>query len=667
MHARTATLAADAPRSHAARTIFAMHYRRALLPLALVCYGIFLVIVATIFIAERASGKYAAGLAEVMNAIATALPLLVAAPAGSVTFSRPFKDQHIYFFHSLPISRSRQWLVMTAASLAALLTVSAGFLLLRPALVDAITTADAAAFLFALLAFFAAGACFSLAIRNSVAAILAGVVFLAVFVFLTAVMTVLPRAAFEQTWLKNIAVLDVVKSAPFLATTSTFVVLQLLLSFIFYRLGEMALLKTQVRNTAIVVAVAVATIVTVVPAARAVSAARAETNLRGVEASPDGRYLAALYSNRQYPWLRSLHITDIDRGTVIEKRIDGLAAWWWLNNNRLAVAVRDLPGWRRLGLLIPQSDEVQLLAPDGARLTRWHRRGAHIDDIDETRQLIATNQSGAASVGRLDADGSVHELFGGSAEQVIFRGDFVYFRNEQSKSRLVRTDTGAELPWIHTAQKQEFPTVFRGTVYSSGDAAAAAVEQRMPLPRRAGEQVWYATYTGWARDLRTLYGSVNHADGTAALYCLPDGETTWRLVADRVIVTGRWWSGRQTLSIRFRPPDRALYMTAAASGEDVWMHDPQSGKTTLVYHVPAAKSPASVSFRDALPFPTIDVSTGDRLIARFTADGVPVAFRLPDERILALRADGTVVRLSPDGRQARVYTPDGRLVKRIPL
>lgn len=685
---------ADAPHRHAARAIFLMHYKRTLLPLALGCFGVLPVLAGVMWIARRFDRVES--IVDIVTIAAAVLPLLVAAPAGGSAFSKPFKDQHILFFHALPMSRAKQWLLIVMSSAAALLTVIAGMCVVRPALLSLVTVTEAAIYLAIVGALFVSGTCFSLVIRNTVAAVIVSVITLPVTFTILVLASSLPMRTFAESaaWGRDSfsadrlgAFFQVVSAVVVLSIFGVYVIALLLLSLAFYVRGEITLLKTQIVNFGIVVVTALAIVVAGVPLANAIGASTSPYTLTSFTVSPDGRYVAQTDSRSAFPYRARLRITEIDSGKRVERRIDGIVRQWWIAPNRLAVTLCDLPRIGRLGALLPQSDRIVTVTPQGDRVSEWHRPRTTFSERRPTQSLVGVRDGKNVMVERVDAAGNVAELLQGRGEEVLFGEDIVYF-DDPGHPRILRVSSGEELPWTRNATKNEIPRTIRGVVYSHPDFAATALERETPLPRAAGEGVRYVV-GDTLRDRRNLYGVVIHAAGNGALYVLRDGTRSWALVAGDIVLdppltpAPRHWRAdentttpdlvfRGCYSLAFHPRrDVAFYVVNGS----VFAHDAANGTTKTLFAGDGGAQFRLAIFNDWLTS-AMDtaslfiVAKGEGVRARFDLTGGEIVPQTHRGVLLVRRADGSEVRHDNDrsGHDLVVlYAPDGRLLRRLVL
>jgi hypothetical protein len=572
--------AARPARAHAARPLFLLQFRRTLLPLAAVCYGVYAVLVAAWWVLARQGTIREQDIPDLFHWLALSLPAFAAAPTGGAAFSKLFKEQHILFFHSLPFPRGRQWLTMMLANAAALLATLGGFFIIRPAIVSVLTPRMAANYAIGIATLFAAGACFSLLVRNAVGVYVAALAGITGYTSAVIALLAMSEKEFNSRGSHRAPalalLLDGTSQSAAAVLVAAFIVAMLLLSLHFYRRGEVALLKTQVANIAKVVVTLAAILLIGAPLLNAAIAARGERDIR-YEISADAHYAAFVTAPWDYPWRSRLRIVDLSNGaTLVDRREPGIVMMRWAGNH-LLLGRREVASLRRLGTLLPPHDAVEVLAPDGTRLTRISHAGLRFTDLlvkDEAHYLAAWESGGKGAVDAIDAKGSSSEIVHGPAGNVYLGRDFAYFADLALGSKMFRLN-GTELPWRRIETRDsEVPLVVRGVGYGSIRIAAQLIDAATPLPRKAGESIHFALSP--MRSIDHVYAVTGHADGTAALYELPVGESAWRLVADGIQLPQFF---RTDLILR-QPPtltiSNRLAMAAWVARDGVYVHGPHT-------------------------------------------------------------------------------------------
>lgn len=652
-----------------------LHLKRTLFPLLVVSYGIFFMFVLGSSLARHGAGRFdAKQIGDLLDSIAGSLMLLVALPVGTAPFSRAFKEQHIVFMHALPISRTRQWLLLVASSAAALLITAAGFFILRPSLGSRLFDSGPLPVIFAAAAvvLFAAGACFGVVVRHPVGVYAGAVAGLALFTG-TAIFTIVaPVVAYIDRGLKSQSGPDLwsaaISSGIHWQAGLAALALLLLVTALFavslfaYRRGEVALLRVQTRNIALAAALLL-TLPMALGAGYALLLHRQPPRVRDEGLSPDGRHLALIEGPENAPWHSRVHLLAVDSGAttgVIAR--GGALDIGWLAAGRLAVLRRDMPLFPGADLLWPTRDSVEIRSPAGVLLSSYHRRGRIAKWIWlGSAMRVGFADGDQVTVIDVDAGGKVKELVSGPAENLAVTRQLVYLANANGRSRMWKIDGAArELPWLRASVTRENPVVFRGVVYPDEVTFVRMVMHDFPPAVPTGARIAFSLARE-NRDRQALFALVQGNDG-AALRVLRPGNNQWKEIAAGLHAPfggdATVWEPNGGDVALLAANDGAVFINDAAAGPVVRLYDAARDTTTDLLTLPPTRpGDRSVYVRPLwIALPGHDSFTVDRFepgsgyheVGRWDFEGG--RSERVDRSHLAgrqvRRADGSVVRLS---------------------
>jgi hypothetical protein len=529
--------------------LFSLHLKRTLIPLLIGSLGVYFAAAAGVFF-YRVSAK---AFRETLDVAAIVLIILVAAPVGTAPFSRAFKEQYIVFLHAMPIARARQWLLLVASSLTALLTLVAAFLVIRPSLARLMvrdTSWIGVAGMAALL--FAAGTCFGIIVRHPVA-VYAGA-FVALLLSFNAAMFVdaAPRIAYNIGAPFRLAIVSSMPESAYSFVSPLtlsivallFLVAFLTISLVAYVRGEVALWRMQLRNVLLVAAVLALIAVAGVLTINAVMIRRAPWEPGTSTFSPSGNYLLHGKHRKDFDWKGRASVTDTTRGMLLsEMPTDGVVYASWVGE-KIVLLRHDMPTARRLFTLRPQRDSIEIYTPQGALVSRYVRSGvihsvARRNDLGRLRVAYLDDANG--TVVDVDSSGRVREIASAPADIVGVSDSIAYFQASGGKSRVFRIDGPAprELPWYHAAVEHEFPVTFRDLVYPDLNTFLTVMKRDFPLTHAADETVAYALNAVQHEAMDAMYAIVPHKNGLGTLYALPPRAKDWSLVCDDFVLPVR--------------------------------------------------------------------------------------------------------------------------------
>jgi hypothetical protein len=674
-----------------------LHLKRTLFPLLVVSYGIFFMFVLGSSLARLGAGRFdSKQIGDLLEGIAASLMLLVALPVGTAPFSRAFKEQHIVFMHALPISRTRQWLLLVASSAAALLITAAGFFILRPSLGSRLFDSGPLPVIFAAAAvvLFAAGVCFGVIVRHPVGVYAGAVAGLALFTGTAIFMIVAPVVAYFDRGLKSQSGPDLwsgaIRSGTHWPAGLAALALLLLVTALFavslfaYRRGEVALLRVQTRNVALA-----ATLLLALPiclgAGYAVILHRQPASLRSEMLSPDGRHLALTEGPENAPWHSRVHLLAVDSGSttgVIAR--GGTLEIAWLAAGRLAVLRRDMPLFPGADLLWPTRDSVEIRSPRGALLASY-RPGGRIAEWIWLGSAVRVGFADGDQVRVVDvnAGGKVKELVSGPAENLDVKRQLVYFANPNGRSRMWRIDGAArELPWLRASVIRENPVVFRGLVYPDQATFVRTVVHDFPMAVPPGGRTAFS-FGEEDRDHQALFGLVK-GENSAALRVLRPGSNQWKEVAAGLRAPfggdGVMWDPHGCDFAILAANDGAVFITDTTAGPVVRLYDAARDTTTDLLTLPPTRpDDRSVYLRpprfaapghDSFAVDRFEPGSGYHEVGHWDFEGGRSErvdrFHLVGRQVR--RADGSVVRLSwirpgvwavvvrqPNGTQREVF------------
>jgi hypothetical protein len=523
--------------------LFTLHLKRTLVPLLIGSLGTYLTLIAVMFMFARA-GMTAKAFRETLDVPLLMLLLVVAVPVGTGPFSRAFKEQHIVFLHALPISRARQWLALVASSAVSLAALAAVFVVIRPSLVKTAGDLPGALVLAGVVVvLFAAGTCFGIVVRHPVAVYAGSFVVLLLFIAVVVFIDVAPKFAFSGGEALGTALTMTVPAAslervtPEIMTTelALLVIAFLALSLFTYVRGEVTLFRTQLRNVGLLVLAVIVIAFGAAPVVRAFNVRRADWLTSVMDVSANGRYVMERQYRRGFEWHGRLGVVDVVHRKMIG-RLDGEGitdAGW--RGNRLIVFRRDLPGFRRLGVLRPPHDALETYSPEFKLLSRFSGHGTFAGWMLDVRRdilRVATINRGQGAVFEIDHDGNAQQLAAAPATNVELSQSIAHFESGGGKSRVFRLDTGEarELPWYPAAVTREKPVIFRDVVYPDPATFVRVIEHDSPIARAAGDTVIYAVDSDRHDAYDTMVAVVQHPNGRGTLVALPPRAAKWSVI-----------------------------------------------------------------------------------------------------------------------------------------
>ena len=160
--------------SRAARSLFLLHFKRLVVPLLAVSALLYLAGLLTVWVVRTMWHMDDDG--TVLSTAVLSVLLAMALPVGTAPFSRAFKEQHILFFHSLPLTRSAAWWAMVGGAFAALAATMIGLLAVRPSAFTSLSPLAVEMYIAAMVLTFAIGAAAGLAFVRPVAVYVAAYV-----------------------------------------------------------------------------------------------------------------------------------------------------------------------------------------------------------------------------------------------------------------------------------------------------------------------------------------------------------------------------------------------------------------------------------------------------------------------------------------------------------
>src|SRR5438067_3041774 len=362
------------------RLLFLMHYRRLVFSLLLFCSALYFPLLLVARTLEHFRNLNPRDIDAMLNFLCMGLPLGIALPVGTAAFSRAFKEQNVLFFHALPISRTRQWMVLMASSFAAQITAMLFLWILRPSAPAQVQVQSIELILSMVVITFAAGACFALAFLRPIEVYVGGylltfILFLGAIWAMTApgLIYYTPRLQMRSSanvavdafsgnlqWTPPLAVLPLIGIL--------FLALFLIASHQFYVRGEITLMRNRIRYPIIVAVIGVVIDTLLVPVLIYGYEVRQWGERRSVRLSPDGRYIAIHTYRDHAEWIGKMRIVDtLNDHTLAQFDGPGISDFWFVGD-RLATVARDMAWYRRLPGLSPR-DKLDLLTPEGKRMS----------------------------------------------------------------------------------------------------------------------------------------------------------------------------------------------------------------------------------------------------------------------------------------------------------
>jgi hypothetical protein len=484
----------------------------------------------------------------VLDALLWILIILSGFVAGAGAFSR-INERHIPFVQSLPISRLDIWLTIAGAHFLTALLMAPVVVILRPSLWQQLNggvLASTSAFgIGAYLVLFGAGCCFVMLFRSLVVMTVAGGLIVAASLGIASLFasTVDFGWAAYFGWRESGRIYGIPMSgngpnpAFFVMGCLVLAVLYLGLSLRFFVKGEFNLLRTRIRNWVAVVAVMASFPLILSASIEAGVTLSARGSAMRAVASSGGEYIAVIQSRQGNRSLSEVTFVDARSGakTGTYEFYGLMAAEWSKSGPVLNLWVMQSPLWR-LGYLLPASDSILRISPDGQELSRVGFGFAEIHQIhaDTKGRLLVTAQShGQAKLFAVGDDGLSTELVSTAMKDEVSL-DFNYSPN---LFLVASTRNGLERGWSIEASATEIP-------YSSRDTSRA--EGRFLF-----DDGWYSP-TAASRELARrfpLEAEIQASGGKDALvsYLVPFGginripnEFAFARILNKVTGQGQW-------------------------------------------------------------------------------------------------------------------------------
>lgn len=652
--------------------LFTLHFRRLLPPLAGVYLGLLglmsILSGATRF--HNAPVKQVEAASNVLDIASIVIAVMFALPVGTAVFSRAFKEQQILFFHSLPIGRTRQWLMLVGSSLAAFLVTIAIAFVFRPGAARLMFSGEAAD-VFATVAsgmlLFATGTCFALVFTRPVVVYVAAVSTLALLIPAGALVVIAPFriyggmisfSGFAMDPYREMWVNVFVTSVSLLAFTF------FACSLYFYVRGEFITMRTQLRNFAIALGAGVAVVLVIVPLNSQLAANRETRTVARIALSESGAFGTAVLRAPHSPWLASVRIVDLARGaTTAAFPAKGLLVLFPSRDGVLVVR-RDMTL-----LTTRRSDRVEMYSSAGKLLhtvTFPDQEIVHAAPADGDSTLVVTDDGAFARVYDVRADGRANEVARAVCDQppsVWLAPPYVLLANriEERRAWKIRDGRADDVPWAKATSEHPMPTVVRGTAFPDHESVFRFIEREVPLARDAGDSVVYSIPSLWqVRNTDYLWAlRVHPSSRLASLYVLPPEAKTWLLVSSSIpLLPDHRFAGRVELA-----DYQFSMLTHVHSNAEVVYIDTGGGKP-------------AVRLYNAATGRTIDVMTVAELDPRMRVTARPGSqgwsnisiFNRTDDvnRVVALGRfvyDGAALRPLPPGvPSVDVWRPDGTII-----
>ncbi len=489
------------------RKLFLLEFRRAVTPFVLFVLASW----GALFIAELwfvHQTKEPVAVHDVIDRLILIIVIVIAFPAGARAFSKEFKDTHFLFLQSLPITRQRAWAVLVLASLSASMLSVALFFVLRPSLLQGVGGPENApqilwgTFL-AYFLLFCAGCCFSPLFGRPIFSYLSGFLVTAALVGESLLIAAYLGSDATQVWENPIPIGRDIDRA-FLVVAWTFVcMVYLLLSLRFYVLGEFNLLRTQVRNSLrLAASLGVLFLFLIVCVNAGVFAAfdtwepgRYWYGWFGDEwTGTNGKQVLVVERRAFHPQFVRIHVLDLRTGAIVGnfKRRGMASAGWSNENGGLEVLVREDSPLYRVGYLLPGSDQLLSLSPEGRELhsTRFIFSRVHaLQPLTGGRTLLVVKSGELGKIETVNpGNGELKELGGGYLDGIagnlrVNNGNLITFVNVAAPTRVwwVGSET-REFKWAPSPEPESsWACVIEGLVYKSKSACFRAVAKLYPF------------------------------------------------------------------------------------------------------------------------------------------------------------------------------------------
>ncbi len=494
------------------RALFPLEFRRIFIP-TLIFLGSIRV---TLLIGEQFRSVLRPDLPAASLAFdSVALVLLVASGyfSGLAAFSQDFKQKYMFFLQALPLSKSALWWTLLLANLSAAL-LSLGVALLW-------TELGAKPLLLGLLihlVLFCAGSGYALLFRNLsvIAAVgaFATLATLAVTVLLLISFVsdplfsrneLVPRSGMsggQPAWIPGLSELqpDLVY---FLFCMLALLLLYVFLSYRFFVAGEFYILKVRLKNAGLLLACHLGIFV-VLAVAQDFSTFVASDPMEArcpwgapfdacTAVSPRGDRLAVVERSRRHPQFARVSIVDVKTGKLSGRiRLRGVREIGWSSTGEsLIVDLADDAPLARCSYLLPPSDSLAWVSPDGREMSRTRFRFSRIlieSFAAGNRLLVVTKSGGRGYV--LSIDPSTRKIahlgsapLDGQVEiQKTVDRHLVFFHNTQAppKAWMIASE-GRELPFASSTKREGDWYVLNGVVYPSPQSARDQIAGLFPF------------------------------------------------------------------------------------------------------------------------------------------------------------------------------------------
>jgi|GEM_PF-1452246 len=507
------------------RALFAREFRTALAPNLVTVGAILGALVALEMIFGPQLGK-AKDVHAVMDVGLLACLVVSGFISGERCFPTELKEFRMFFLGSLPISRSSAWLaIVSARLLAALVSLTLGFLLHQPLLIleesknllglDIVLAA--AMVLFAYVLFFTAGSLFALLFRRTLFSYTAGFLFLGFLLIETLFSSSYPTVLLQLAALAMVpkVVVDDSRLPLFLIAFLSFLLVSwLILSWRFFVWSEFSNPKRQIRNQ-ILFALTTTTYlgfvfwVATMPRLASIPASpRIRYRIERSEAeayygyrellpsgvSPDGRYLFVFESWHSKPFMVQVSIVDTGSGRIIGRTVYGGARWgfWSAQGDVLNLLVLKNSPLDRWGYLVTGSVDWIRLSPEAREISKQRLKGAEkIQTLEEGRALVALREDHQCRVLLLDgASGRSSEKVRAplDGEALIWEDGptlLVYFKNVLLPRRAWIIDSETREVRVPRSRLEPFDALF-GEVFDSSSKEQTALLYRFGQPTDEG-------------------------------------------------------------------------------------------------------------------------------------------------------------------------------------
>jgi len=529
--------------SRAARSLFLLHFKRLVVPLVGVSALLYLTSLLTLWTVKSVWHMQDDG--EGLDMICLGVLLAMALPVGTAPFSKAFKEQHILFFHSLPVTRSAAWLSMVGGAFAALAVTAIGFAAVRPGAFTALSPWGAWTYAATMVTSFAIGTAAGLAFVRPVSVYVAA--YLCAFLLLIGVVLgILGLALMMDDSPRNLPGLTIdtmmgagryaPPAAVWWIVASLSAIAFFAASHFFFVRGEMTHGRRRLLNPLALFGIVASLGLVVAPALVWAFNFRSPLDSADSTLSPDGRYALVTRRSTSVPWMARVDVVDLNTGGRTRIDAGGLIKHpVWMGDNRIGIVRRDLSWWRRPPLSTTARERLQLHSLDGQMLSQII--------LDEIVSQLRTRVDGAVVLGTMRgdqarvvewrADGTLRELARAAGVNGIAVGsDAAWAVQGTGKARFWTFAGGQvrELP-IRGAAEGKAPALVDGVAYASAEIAAREIERTNPAPRAAGERALY-TVQGWAAESPSLFAVVPHPERRLASILVHAGG--WKTISDAV-------------------------------------------------------------------------------------------------------------------------------------